>query len=152
MPAIIRRGAHGQPRSRLAIRLFAFMVMTSMAWAVAAADVLAVVPDVREPYRSVLYQMLDGIRKTASVRLVQIPAPDAGSAPLLTVTDERVVIALGSTAVEAAGSLSARLPIVTGAIITPTGQPPLPGISLETDPGALFKQLLSLRPGIRTVH
>ncbi len=136
----------------LAMRLCAFMVMTSMAWAVAAADVLAVVPDVREPYRSVLYQMLDGIRKTVSVRLVQIPAPDAGSAPLLTVTDERVVIALGSTAVEAAGSLSARLPMVAGAIVSPTGQPPLPGISLETDPGALFKQLLSLRPGIRTVH
>jgi len=26
------------------------------------------------------------------------------------------------------------------------------GISLESDPGALFEQLLSLRPGIRTVH
>ncbi len=152
MPAIIRRGEHSKPRPRLTIRLFAFMVMTSMAWAVAAADVLAVVPDVREPYRSVLYQMLDGIRKTASMRLVQIPAPDAGSAPPLTVTDERAVIALGATAVEAAGSLSARLPMVTGATVTPTGQLPLPGISLETDPGALFKQLLRLRPGIRTVH
>ncbi len=152
MPAIIRRGEHSKPRPRLTIRLFAFMVMTSMAWAVAAADVLAVVPDVREPYRSVLYQMLDGIRKTASMRLVQIPAPETGSAPPLTVTDERVVIALGTTAVEAAGSLSARLPMVTGATVTPTGQLPLPGISLETDPGALFKQLLSLRPGIRTVH
>jgi putative ABC transport system substrate-binding protein len=147
-----RRGIRGTLRPRLAIRLCALVVMTNMAWAVAAADVLAVVPDVREPYRSVLSQILDGIRKTASVRLVQVPAPDAGSAPLLTVTDERVVIALGSTAVEAAGSLSARLPVVTGAIVTPTGQPPLPGISLESDPGALFRQLLSLRPGIRTVH
>lgn len=152
MTATNRRGIRGTLRPRLAIRLCVLVVMTNMAWAVAAADVLAVVPDVREPYRSVLNQMLDGIRRAASVRLVQIPAPGAGSAPPLTVTDERVVIALGSTAVEAAGSLSARLPVVTGAIVTPTGQPPLPGISLETDPGVLFKKLLSLRPGIRTVH
>lgn len=151
MPATRCRDTRGKLHSRLATRLFAFAVLASAAWAVAAADVLAVVPDVREPYRSVLYQMLDGIRKTASVRLVQLPAGET-SASLLTVTDERVVIALGSTAVQAAESSSTRLPMVTGAVVTPTGQPPLPGISLESDPGALFEQLISLRPGILTVH
>lgn len=152
MPATLCRDARGKFHSRLAIRLFAFTVISGSAWAAAAADVLAVVPDVREPYRSVLYQMVDGIRKAASVRLVQIPAPENGGAPPLTATDERVVIALGSTAVQAAESLSTRLPMVTGAVVMPTGQPPLPGISLESAPGALFKQLLHLRPGIRTVH
>lgn len=152
MPATCCRDSRGKLHSRLATRLFAFTVLAGLGWAAAAADVLAVVPDVREPYRSVLYQMVDGIRKAASVRLVQIPAAATGGEPLLTVADERVVIALGSTAVEAAESLSARLPMVTGAVVMPTGQPPLPGISLESDPGALFEQLLSLRPGIRTVH
>ena len=153
MPACCR-DTQGKPLFlRLAVPLLVFGVFSSLAWDAAAADVLAVVPDVREPYRSVLYQMVDGIRKTASVRLLEIPGtPGAAQAQALSVADERVLIALGGTALEAAGSLSTQIPIVAGAIVTPVGQPPLPGISLESDPGALFEQLLRLRPGIRTVH
>lgn len=152
MPATICRGTRGKLHSRLAVRLFAFAALASLTWAVAAAEVLAVVPDVREPYRSVLDQMVEGIRKTTSARLVQIPATETAGELSLTVIDERVVIALGSTAVQAAQPLLARLPIVTGAVVMPAGQPPLPGVSLESDPGALFEQLVRLRPGIRTVH
>lgn len=153
MPAC-RRDTQGKPLFlRLIVPLFVLGVFSSLAWDAAAADVLAVVPDVREPYRSVLYQMVDGIRKTASVRLLEIPStPGAPQAQALSVADERVLIALGATALEAAGSLSTQIPIVAGAIVAPAGQPPLPGISLESDPGALFEQLLRLRPGIRTVH
>jgi putative ABC transport system substrate-binding protein len=153
MPAC-RRDTQGKPLFlRLIVPLFVLGIFSSLAWDAAAADVLAVVPDVREPYRSVLYQMVDGIRKTASVRLLEIPStPGAPQAQALSVADERVLIALGATALEAAGSLSTQIPIVAGAIVAPAGQPPLPGISLESDPGALFEQLLRLRPGIRTVH
>ncbi len=152
MPATYCRGTYGKLRSRLVVRLFAFAALVSAVLTVSAADVLTVVPDVREPYRSVLYQMVDGIRKTASTRLVLIPGTETGGGASLSVNEEKVLIALGNTAVQAAEPLSARLPVVAGAIVTPSGQPPLPGISLESDPGALFRQLLSLRPGIRTVH
>lgn len=153
MPAITCRATGSRPLARLAIRLFSFALIACLAAATAAAaDALAIVPDVREPYRSVLYQILDGIRREVSVRVVQIPATESVNGPLLATTGERVVIALGSTAVQAAAPLSARLPLVVGAIVMPTGQPPLPGISLESDPDALFGQLRRIRPGIRTVH
>lgn len=129
-----------------------FMGLAGIGWAAAAADVLAIVPEVSEPYRSVLYQIVDGMRRTASVRVVQLSAGTSSAQPDLSVRDERVAIALGNTAVTAAAVLQTRVPVVAGAIVAPTGQPPLPGLSLEADPGALFKQLLDLQPSIRTVH
>jgi putative ABC transport system substrate-binding protein len=118
---------------------------------VSAAEVLTLMPDVSEPYRSVLNQIVDGIRAAADTRLVEVPATPSGTGTPVRVNDERVVIALGSTAVQAAISTSPRLPVVTGAVVSPTGEPPLPGVSLESDPTALFKQLRALRPGVRRV-
>lgn len=110
---------------------------------------LAIVPEVGEPYRSVLSEMVDGMRRAASVRVVELhPTAPAN----LSIEDERAAVALGSAAAKVTAGLPPRLPIVAGAVVTPTGQPPLPGISLETDPDALFKQLVRLRPTMRTVH
>lgn len=129
------------------VHLLVLALLAGVACTVCAAEVLVVMPDVREPYRSILQQIADGIRQTADTRLELLPA---GSA--LALGNERVLIALGSAAVEAAAPLASRLPVVTGAIVSPAGQPPLPGISLEPDPEALFAQLLKLRPGVRRVH
>lgn len=137
---------------RLPGRVLVFAVLLATGWSAAAADVLAIVPDVSEPYRAVLYQIVDGMRRSASVRLVQIPSSNRPNQPALTVEGERVAIALGGTAVQAADPLRARLPVLAGAVVAPTGTPPLPGVSLETDPEALFKHLTALRPTIRTVH
>ncbi|MGE4087374.1 MAG: ABC transporter substrate binding protein [Immundisolibacter sp.] len=133
-------------------RLIAFAALLATGLSAAAADVLAIVPDVSEPYRAVLYQIVDGMRRSASVRLVQIPSGADPGQPALTVEGERVVIALGGTAAQAADALRTRLPVVAGAVVAPTGMPPLPGVSLETDPEALFKHLTALLPTIRTVH
>lgn len=108
-------------------------------------------PDVREPYRSVLNQIVDGIRAAADTRLEEVPATPQNAGNPVTVAGERVVIALGGTAVQAALAAPTRLPVVAGAVVSPTGEPPLPGVSLESDPGALFRQLHALRPGIRRV-
>lgn len=137
---------------RLPIRLLLSTLFNSLAWGASAAEALTLVPDVREPYRSVLYQIVDGIREATDTRLVQIPATPAARGRPLEANDDRVVIALGSDAVRASMELSPRLPVVTGALVSPTGEPPLPGISLESDPAELFAQLLQLRPGIRRVH
>jgi hypothetical protein len=80
-------------------RLIAFAALLATGLSAAAADVLAIVPDVSEPYRAVLYQIVDGMRRSASVRLVQIPSGAAPGRPALTVEGERVAIALGGTAV-----------------------------------------------------
>ncbi len=133
-------------------RLIVFAALLATGLSAAAADVLAIVPDVSEPYRAVLYQIVDGMRRSASVRLVQIPSGADPGRPAVTVEGERVVIALGGTAAQAADALRARLPVVVGAVVAPTGIPPLPGVSLETDPEALFKHLTALLPTIRTVH
>lgn len=150
MPPTYRRMSLNRPISRT-VRLLFWALCASFAWNVSAAEVLALMPDVREPYRSVLNQIVDGIRAAADTRLVEVPATPGNSRSPITVANERVVIALGSTAVQAALTTSARLPVVTGAVVSPTGDPPLPGVSLESDPTALFRQLHALRPGIRRV-
>lgn len=133
-------------------RAVVFAVLCACGWSAAAADVLAIVPDVREPYRSVLYQIVDGMRGGASVRLVQLSAEQGGKQAAPTVEGERVAIALGGTAAQVAEPIRAQLPLFVGAVVTPSGQPPLPGLSLETDPARLFERLTELRPTIRTVH
>lgn len=150
MPPTYRRMSPNRSLRRIA-RLLIWVLCASFAWNVSAAEVLALMPDVREPYRSVLSQIVNGIRAAADTRLVEVPAAPGNSGSPITVANERVVIALGSTAVQAALSTSARLPVVTGAVVSPTGEPPLPGVSLESDPTALFRQLRALRPGVRRV-
>lgn len=138
--------------ARRAWRPLAFALLGCLAWGVTAAEVLVVMPQVREPYRSILNQIVDGIEQTASARLVLINDSSSGPMQGPSPRDERVIIALGSSAIKAAAPLRDRLPLTVGAILTPDGQPPLPGISLEADPEALFKRLHRLRPAIRTVH
>ena len=138
--------------TRLAWRSLALALFGCCAWGVTAAEVLVAVPQVREPYRSVLSQIVEGIEQTASARLVLIDDSSSDPKQAPTPRDERVVIALGSSAIKAAAPLRDRIPLAVGAVLTPDGQPPLPGISLEADPEALFKRLHRLRPAIRTVH
>lgn len=148
------RGATSSPgtRPRRAWRRLAFALFGCFAWTATAAELLVVMPQVREPYRSVLNQIVDGIERTASARLVLID--DSPGTPMQQPAprDERAVIALGSSGTKAAAPLRDRLPVAVGAILTPDGQPPLPGISLDADPEALFQHLRRLRPAIRTVH
>lgn len=130
----------------------AFAALLVTGWSVAAAEVLAIVPEVNEPYRAVLEQIVEGMRRTASVRLVQVPPTGQMRDGSLSILDEKAAVALGNTAILAAAALQERVPLVAGAVVTPTGQPSLPGISLETDPDALFKRLKDLVPTVRTVH
>lgn len=118
-----------------------------------AADVLAIVPEVAEPYRTVLYQIVDGMRRTATVRVMELSADTGPTEPPLSIQDEKVAVALGNTAVTAAAAaLQGQVPVIVGAVVVPIGQPPIPGLSLEADPAELFKELVALRPGVRTVH
>lgn len=149
-PAPSRASSH-RGGSLPAALVLAFVVFFGTGRA-AAADVLAIVPQIKEPYRSVLYQIVDGMRRTATVRVVEIPPDTNSPQPALSIQDEKVAIALGDRAVSAAAALQGQVPVVAGAIVVPVGQPPMPGLSLEADPGELFRQLVALRPGIRTVH
>ena len=146
------RGASRMRGLRLTGLGLVFSALLVTGWSVAAAEVLAIVPQVNDPYRSVLEQIVEGMRRTASVRLVQIPATGQASGDDLSIRDEKAAVALGNTAILAAAPIRSRVPLVAGAIVTPTGQPPLPGISLETDPDALFQRLTDLLPTVRTVH
>lgn len=133
-------------------RHLVFAPFGCLAFDVTAAEVLVAMPQVREPYQSVLNQIVDGIEKTASARLVLIA--DSSSVPTQAPSprDERVIIALGSSAIKAAAPLRDLVPLAVGAILMPDGEPPLPGISLEADPETLFEHLHRLRPTVRTVH
>lgn len=119
---------------------------------VTAAELLVTMPQVREPYRSVLNQIVDGVERTASVRLVVLDEAALARTGAVLPQGERVVIALGISAVKASSPLRTQLPVAVGAILTPDGHPPLPGISLEADPDLLFARLRLLRPNIRTVY
>ncbi len=149
MPHGGRNYKRGPP---LAARLVVAVFLVSHA-ALVAAELLVVVPEVREPYRSVLAQIVDGIKTVTSARVTQSAEKTAsGSGQNRSGRDAPVTIALGSTAVSAAAKMSDRQSFIVGAVIMPTGEPPLPGISLEPDPGRLFDQLVRLQPRIRTVH
>lgn len=130
----------------------AFSTLLVTGWSVKAAEVLAIVPQVNEPYRAVLEQIVEGMSRTTTVRLVQVPPTGQPSGDDLSIHDEKAAVALGNTAILAAAAIQSRVPLVAGAIVTPIGQPPLPGISLETDPDALFKRLTDLLPTVSTVH
>ncbi|WP_372720283.1 hypothetical protein [Immundisolibacter sp.] len=152
MSAMPRGGRNYERGPPLAARLIVAVFLVSHA-ALAAAELLVVVPEVREPYRSVLAQIVDGIRTVASARVTQSTEKTAPNSRLnRSGSAAPVTIVLGSTAVSAAAQMSDRQSVIVGAVIMPTGEPPLPGISLEPDPGRLFDQLVRLQPRVRTVH
>ena len=127
---------------------------------VMAADkttVAVVFPDIREPYRSVFAQIIQGIRKQAGIKVETYTLREDWDVNHLQAWLEKedcnAIITLGTRGLKAGRSLDSGIPIVAGAVLLSPGsnEEGLSGISLTPDPKKLFSQLKSLQPKIKRV-
>lgn len=137
-----------------------FFVMGLMVSTSKAAEPIAAVlyPDLREPYREVITNIIDGINRDlgGSVQLFAVNETFDREAlrQSLTANNVGVLIALGRGGFNAAQELNLNLPIVVGALlISPDDEiPNLSGISLAAHPQRLFAELKGLSSAVKTVH
>ena len=114
-------------------------------------SITVVYPDIREPYRGVFRQIIDGVNDGANARVdTHIVQRDKNVSKLskqLNKHDTKLIIALGAQALTAAKA-AADLPIVVGAVLKQPAEQPdnLSGITMLPDPSLLFARLKELRP------
>jgi putative ABC transport system substrate-binding protein len=133
--------------------------MAPPAWAADARNVVVVLPDIGEPFRSVFAKIVEGIeaRVHAHVSTLAVGAQsEADIAEELRKREARVVVALGRQGLKSVAALegSAGLAIVAGCVVSvPEAElRGYPVYTLAPDPSLLFAQLHRLLPGVRRVH
>lgn len=112
-------------------------------------------PQVREPYRAVLEEIMDGIESAAQnwkVERVAVPEEQAGEATPPELPQCRAVIGLGRAGLKAAAPLVGKVPVVAGAVMLQPGQAAeVPTISFLPDSAELFTRLKHFLPGVKRV-
>jgi putative ABC transport system substrate-binding protein len=122
-----------------------------------AAAVAVLYPDVREPYRAVFTNLVEGIRARVGARLRTYPISDPPDlADLQRWLDSRppaAIIALGRSGLRAVSDLHAHVPVVAGALLLLPGtdEPVNAGVSLAADPEEIFSRLKWLAPQVKRV-
>lgn len=115
-------------------------------------------PDIPEPYRGVFTSIIDGIKQhpNATIKPYALGKnPDLQALNgWLRSQQASGIIALGQRGMDTALALRTTTPIVVGAVLLTTelSASNLSGISLATDPGKLFSELLILAPHVKRVH
>lgn len=123
-----------------------------------AAPVLGVIyPDIREPYRTIFTEILQGIRQSApgDVKTLQL-GPDASTGRVsawVAGNQVEALIALGRNGFHLGEDMHRRVPVVFGAVLIPPDRDggKITGISLVPAPAALFARLQELSPHTRRV-
>ena len=144
----VRRRFHPNRIPRICFLLAGILTIWSYTGWVDAADTIGVLyPQIREPYRKVFRQIIEGIQAEADLNVLPYvlqknPQVDA-LREWLKEHQCRVVIALGRRGVKTAGALGNTIPVVAGAVLSAPGREggPNPGISLVPDPDQLFAKL-----------
>jgi len=112
-------------------------------------------PQVSEPYRVVLEEIMTGIEAGArdwSVRRLPIPEKDDSDKSRVVPADCRAVIGLGRAGVQAATPFVSRLAVAAGAVLIRPGESTtIPTISFVPSTAALFVRLRHFFPGVKTV-
>lgn len=144
-------------RRSLTLSLLAVLILLVPPRAFAAPVLGVIYPDIREPYRAIFTEILQGIRQGApgEVRTLQLE-PDTGTGRVsawLAGNRVQALIALGRNGFHLGASLRQKLPVVFGAVLIPpnTDDGKLTGISLVPAPAALFARLQQLSPHTRRV-
>lgn len=125
-------------------------------WSGANAECLSVLfPEVREPYRSVLEEIITGIQEGSrwSVHRVSITEPIEPAIKSIRrsgVCDG--VVGLGREGFEAAMAFVGKRPVIAGAVVIAPGDiSAVPTVSLVPDARELFERLVHFIPRIRSV-
>jgi putative ABC transport system substrate-binding protein len=113
-------------------------------------------PEVREPYRNVLEEIVTGVEQATDwkVRRFEIPDPvsEEVMASLESVPACRSVIGLGRAGLQAAQPFAGQLPVVAGAVLVQPGQATdIPTFSFVPSPEELFVRLKHFLPKVRRV-
>lgn len=154
----IRRRFHPNRTPRICFLLAGLLTVCSYTGWVDAADTIGVLyPQIREPYRKVFKQIIEGIQAEADLAVLPYVLQKN---PQVDVLREwlrehqcRVVIALGRRGVKTAEALGNTIPVVAGAVLSAPGRQGglHPGISLVPDPDQLFAKLRRLAPAVERV-
>lgn len=145
-----------------ALRLAIALLLSLAALPLLAGDgsnspVVIYYPDIREPYRGIFMDIIDGIEselalETRNIALNKVALKKNQLPESLPAGNNPVVIALGKRGVNAAQRSSH--PVVFGAVKLAPGQIPenFTGISLEPDPAVTFEILRRLAPAAKRIH
>jgi ABC-type uncharacterized transport system substrate-binding protein len=122
-----------------------------------AAAVAVLYPDVREPYRAVFTNLVEGIRARVGPRLRTYSVSDPPDLADLQrwFDDQRpdAIIALGKGGLSAVSNLHTHVPVVAGALLLlpATEEPVNVGVSLAADPEEIFSRLKWLVPEVKRI-
>lgn len=110
-------------------------------------------PEVREPYRTVLEEIMTGIEEGTAWKVQRRPVADDAPANASAVgTSCTAAIGLGRTGLNVVAALSGRVPVVAGAVLNqPGASTDFPVVSLVADPGALILRLKHFLPKVKKV-
>ena len=122
-----------------------------------STNVGVVYPDIREPYRSVFRNIVDGIQEDKAYRTIKYVLAKDEQVSRVTDWLEKdnieVVVALGSRGLETAWEFPDTVKVIFGAVLIPPVSFPrnAKGITLTPDPRILFSSLKTLAPHVKRV-
>lgn len=129
-----------------------------MAASVEDPTVAVLYPDIREPFKAVFIQIIDGIEEVLKTPVKRYALGEADNLAAIEMQLEKdrtsAIIALGRGGLLAAETLRQKWPTVVGAVsVRPgAGSGDFTGITLVPDPEVLFRWLKELAPNIKRVH
>ncbi len=118
--------------------------------------IAVIYPQVREPYRAVLEEIMTGIEAGTDWTVERFPVKGSeinkGSGGLDSPSRCRAIIGLGHIGVQIATSFAPQVPVVAGAVLMQPGQDTkIPTVSFVPDSAEMFTRLKHFFPGIKTV-
>ncbi|TQV85696.1 hypothetical protein FKG94_02310 [Exilibacterium tricleocarpae] len=136
------------------LRVLTPVILVAWTLCATAADPKVVIyyPDMREPYRSIFLDIIEGIEAELKVAAQRIPLKKGQAPPTFASANNPVIVALGKRGLKAAhGSTH---PVVFGAVNLNPSQIPdnFGGILVEPDPAVMFETLRRLAPEARRIH
>jgi len=113
-------------------------------------------PEIREPYRQIFLNIIDGIKSSYDGKIyvyaLKKESNPAALSAWLTAKHADAVIGLGKRGFRTLLDLKPDMPIFVGATVIPPDNNTFSGISQSPAPSKLFKQLHKLQPSIKRIH
>jgi putative ABC transport system substrate-binding protein len=134
---------------------FALLIVVNIASA-HGEDIGVVYPDLREPYRSIFTNIIDGIRDTLGndIQTIDVKQDDVPEKVSEWIKQKNItsIIALGSRSQKLTATLPIRNKIVGAITRPPKDNGFKAGVLLTPDPGQMFSQVNRLLPGIKKIY
>lgn len=121
-----------------------------------SGDVLVLYPEIRDPYRQVFLNIIDGINAARPDQVKTLILSESDKpADIQTWLDANAVdgiISLGKRSLNLVATVPRRPETVVGGVIIAPNEANLPGISLVSNPGVVLTHVKKLLPGVRRIY